>query len=76
MVRAQGGLGLASAHGKFFYVSDGGHWENLGLTELLRRRCTHIVAVDASGSASLADIGRAMAVARAELGVEFKFDRA
>jgi hypothetical protein len=68
------GLGRAGARGKFIYVSDGGHWENLGLTELLRRRCTNIVAVDASGAATLADIGRAMSVARAELGIEFKFD--
>lgn len=68
------GLGIVDAHGRYIYVSDGGHWENLGLTELLRRRCTHIVVVDASGDPSLADVGRAMAVARAELGVEFKLD--
>jgi G:T/U-mismatch repair DNA glycosylase len=64
------GLGLAGTKGRYIYVSDGGHWENLGLTELFRRRCTHIIAVDASGSSTLADIGRAMGVARAELGVE------
>lgn len=68
------GLGIVDAHGRYIYVTDGGHWENLGLTELLRRRCTHVVVVDASGDPSLADVGRAMAVARAELGVEFKLD--
>ena len=68
------GLGLADVNGRFVYVSDGGHWENLGLTELLRRRCTYVAVIDASGSATLADIGHAMAVARAELGVEFQFD--
>jgi hypothetical protein len=68
------GLGLADIHGRYLYVSDGGHWENLGLTELLRRRCTHIIAVDASGNAGLADLAHAMAVARAELGVEVRLD--
>ena len=67
-------LGLASVKGKYIYVSDGGHWENLGVTELLRRRCSHIVVVDASGDADLGDIGRAVAVARAELGVEVRLD--
>ena len=67
-------LGLANAGGRYVYVSDGGHWENLGLTELLRRRCTHIVAVDASGSPGLGDVGRAIAIARAELGVDVHLD--
>lgn len=31
------------------YVSDGGHYDNLGLVELLRRRCRQIWCVDASG---------------------------
>jgi hypothetical protein len=67
-------LGLANAGGRYVYVSDGGHWENLGLTELLRRRCTHIIAVDASGSAGLGDVGRALAIARADLGVDVQLD--
>lgn len=33
----------------YVYVSDGGHWENLGLVELIRRRCRVVVCVDASG---------------------------
>jgi Patatin-like phospholipase len=68
------GLGLADTGGRYIYVSDGGHWENLGLTELLRRRCSHIVVVDASGDPGLGDIGRAIAVSRAELGVEVTLD--
>lgn len=68
------GLGLVDLEGRYIYVSDGGHWENLGLTELLRRRCTHIVVIDASGSPGLGDIARAMAIARAELGIEFDLD--
>jgi hypothetical protein len=68
------GLGLADTKGRYIYVSDGGHWENLGLTELLRRQCTEIVVVDASGDPGLGDIGRAMAVDRAELGIEFELE--
>ena len=36
-------------HDPFVYVADGGHRENLGLSELLRRRPTLAFAVDASG---------------------------
>lgn len=68
------GLGLANTKKDYVYVSDGGHWENLGLTELLRRDCTDVVVVDASGDPGLGDIGRAMSAARAELGVEFDLD--
>jgi hypothetical protein len=31
----------------FVYLSDGGHFENLGIYELVRRRCRFILAVDA-----------------------------
>jgi Patatin-like phospholipase len=36
----------ANECGAFVNVSDGGHIENLGVYELLRRRCRYIVAVD------------------------------
>ena len=35
------------------YLTDGGHIENLGIYELLRRRCKVIVAVDAEADASM-----------------------
>ena len=31
----------------YVYLSDGGHFENLGLYEMLRRRCRFIVVIDA-----------------------------
>ena len=31
------------------YATDGGHWENLGLVELVRKRCDLIIAIDTSG---------------------------
>ncbi|WP_224639111.1 hypothetical protein [Mesorhizobium sp. CA12] len=39
-------LASADEEGAFVNISDGGHIENLGVYELLRRRCRFIVAVD------------------------------
>ncbi|TGV12505.1 hypothetical protein EN816_20025 [Mesorhizobium sp. M8A.F.Ca.ET.173.01.1.1] len=36
----------ADEHGAFLNISDGGHIENLGVYELLKRRCRFILAVD------------------------------
>jgi hypothetical protein len=41
-------LGQAGLHSPYLYLSDGGHFDNLGLYEMVRRRCRHIVVVDAS----------------------------
>lgn len=67
--------GLKSTH-RFIYLTDGGHWENLGLVELLRRRCTHVLCFDASCDQSGAglDIGRAIALARSDLGADVELD--
>ena len=66
-------LGQNHLRRKFLYVSDGGHYENLGLVELLRRGCTKIYAIDASGDTpgTIRTLGQAVALARGELGVEF-----
>lgn len=42
-------LGWYDAADRYVFVADGGHWENLGLVELLRRRCAVMVCIDASG---------------------------
>jgi hypothetical protein len=39
--------GSADANARFVYLSDGGHFENLGVYELVRRRSKLIVACDA-----------------------------
>lgn len=39
-------LGLIDDRGAFVNVSDGGHFENLGAYELLRRKCRLIIVVD------------------------------
>ncbi|MEP7125086.1 MAG: patatin-like phospholipase family protein [Byssovorax sp.] len=52
-------------------LSDGGHLENTGLFELLRRRCRFIVASDAGADPGhiFADFSRVMRFARTDLGV-------
>ena len=40
-------LGLADETRLFLNISDGGHFENLGVYELIRRRCKVIIACDA-----------------------------
>lgn len=69
-------LNLYRQKAPYVYVSDGGHWENLGLVELLRRGCTRVVCVNAGGDRqeSFGTIGEAIALAREELGVEFQLD--
>src|SRR5581483_3630595 len=61
-------FGLNQLHHRYLYVSDGGHYENLGLVELLRRQCRTIWCVDASGDKedTFSTIGQAIAIARAE----------
>ena len=65
-------LGKHPRDGLFLYVTDGGHWENLGLVELLRRGCTEIYCFDAAGDKvdTFFTLGEAVALARTELGVE------
>jgi hypothetical protein len=70
-------LGLNRVNSKYLYITDGGHYENLGLVELLRRGCTEIYCLDASGvgadGAEFESIGEAVTLARGELGVEIEF---
>ncbi|MBV6702868.1 patatin-like phospholipase family protein [Kitasatospora aureofaciens] len=62
---------------RMLLVTDGGHYENLGLVELLRHGVTTAVCVDASGGsgAFAATLGEAIALAQEELGVEVTIAR-
>ncbi|HEX9776232.1 MAG TPA: patatin-like phospholipase family protein [Actinomycetota bacterium] len=65
-------FGLTRLTDRYVYVTDGGHWENLGLVELLRRGCGRVVCVDAAGdkAGQFRTFGQAVALARSELGIE------
>jgi hypothetical protein len=69
-------LGVNSADAKYLYVTDGGHYENLGLVELLRRGCRDVYCFDASGGSDIQELGDAIALARTELKVEVTLERA
>lgn len=59
-------------------LSDGGHFENLGIYELVRRRVATIVAVDATADPSnvYADLFRALRLIEEDFGVRPELDAA
>ena len=56
----------------FVYLSDGGHFENLGLYELVRRKCRYIIVSDAGcdEEMSFSDLGNAIEKCRRDLGAK------
>ncbi len=71
-------LGTHKLNHKYLYITDGGHYENLGLVELLRRGCTMIYCFDASGDRpeTFTTLGEAIALARSEVEVDIDIDPA
>jgi hypothetical protein len=69
-------LGLTNDRGGAVYLSDGGHFENLGLYEMVRRRCAYILVVDADmdEDAWFEDLGNAVRKIRIDLDVDIRFD--
>ena len=67
-----GRIGLSN---KMLNISDGGHIENLGVYELLRRGCRLIISVDAGEDKlyGFADLNNLLIRARNELGLEIRF---
>lgn len=67
--------GKTNDRSRAVYLSDGGHFENLGLYEMLRRRCAVIFVVDADCDPTYQyfDLGNAIRKARIDLGVEIEF---
>ena len=64
--------GATNDSNDYVYLSDGGHFENLALYELVRRRCKLILACDASCDPGFAfgDLSNAIERCRADFGVE------
>ncbi|HEX5460914.1 MAG TPA: patatin-like phospholipase family protein [Steroidobacteraceae bacterium] len=67
--------GATTDEGPWIYLSDGGHFENLGLYEVLRRRCRRIVVSDADcdPSFTFADLGNAARKVFIDMGVGIRF---
>ena len=59
---------------RFVYLSDGGHFENLGVYELVRRRMKFIIACDADADPdyTFEDLGNAIEKCRRDFGVEIE----
>jgi hypothetical protein len=67
-------FGLTDDNSEYVYLSDGGHFENLGVYELVKRRCKFIIACDAGEDPkySLEDLGNAVRKCREDIGVEIE----
>ncbi|HWN40072.1 MAG TPA: hypothetical protein VNP02_16335, partial [Gammaproteobacteria bacterium] len=65
-------FGLTDKDSGYVYLSDGGHFENLGIYELVRRRCRYIIACDAGADEryGFEDLANAIRKCRTDLGVE------
>ncbi len=75
MLREMLGRGLSETCPQI-HLSDGGHFENLGIYELLRRRCRYIIASDAGADPNntMSDLGKLIQRARADFGVDIEID--
>jgi hypothetical protein len=69
-------VGHTSYRATWVNVTDGGHYDNLGLVEALRRQAKNIVVLDASGDSphTWFTLGGAMALARADAEVDITLD--
>jgi len=69
-------LGRTNDTSSFVYLSDGGHFDNMGLYELVRRRCRYIVICDAEddGQLKFEGIGMAIRKCRIDFGAEIALD--
>ena len=69
---------MADEKTKYIYLSDGGHFENLAVYELLRRRCQYVICVDGEQDEKMKFEGLAGLIrrARADMGIEIEIETA
>ena len=69
-------LGRTNDQKPHVYLSDGGHFENLGLYEMVLRRCHTIVVIDADQDSNFAfeNLGNAIRKIRTDLGIAIDFE--
>jgi len=69
-------LGLADENSNFVNVSDGGHFENLGIYELVRRRAKVIIASDAECDPELGfgSLGNVIRICETDFGAKIDID--
>jgi hypothetical protein len=69
-------LGLTDNTSAYVYLSDGGHFENLAVYEMILRRCRQIVVLDAGCDPAFTyeDLGNALRKVRIDLKVPVEFE--
>lgn len=69
-------FGLTDDQSSYVYLSDGGHFDNLGLYEMVLRR-SHVIVVSDAGcdeKCSFEDLGNAIRKIRIDLGIPIEFN--
>jgi hypothetical protein len=69
-------FGSYELESRYINLSDGGHFDNIGVYELLRRRCKYIIVGDAEADTEMKfeAISFIMRLARIDFGIEIKID--
>jgi hypothetical protein len=70
------GLYRVDSDSRYINLSDGGHFDNIGVYELLRRRCKYIIVGDAEADTEMKfeAISYIMRMARIDFGIEIKIN--
>ncbi|HEV7919649.1 MAG TPA: patatin-like phospholipase family protein [Thermoanaerobaculia bacterium] len=70
-------FGLTNSSHPYIYCSDGGHFENLGLYEMVLRRCRSILVIDAGQDDRFIfdDLGNAIRKIRIDFGIDITIDK-
>ena len=68
-------FGLTDDTSAYVYLSDGGHFENLGLYEMVQRKCKRIVVLDSGCDPKFIyeDLGNALRKIRIDMGITIDF---
>lgn len=68
-------FGLTNEQCPYIYLSDGGHFENLGIYEMVKRGCRYILVLDgaADGELKFNDLGNALRKIRIDTKIDIQF---
>jgi hypothetical protein len=77
MVFISEALGRTTDENAYINLSDGGHFDNLGLYEMVLRRCNLVVVCDAGadGEFSFSDLAQAIHKIRVDFGISIEFSK-
>src|SRR5262245_50990932 len=69
-------LGRTDEKSNYVHLSDGGHFENLGAYELIRRRCRFIVVADVTEDrhAATENLANLLRLGRSDFGIRVELD--